>query len=389
MIFKSGFPNAPDVTIVLDGASVDYLSIESIIVDVSENKHDMALVTFSGLPAKAITDYVGVPVSITISVSASRYMAFNGYVSYVEPEAISRRGLVNNSQVQKAVVHCFGASYSMVETKNKVWENVTLLNVVESLANKYNLSYSIPEDSFIWTRLLQTEQSDWSFLVNACSSLGYMVTLNKTHIHVYDIYKAIARNMPYANLFNIKGADNNPQYYPGRIMEFHGTFGDRTPDGSSDNYKIVGIDSYGQPVSVNTSDLESSGFGESVSARYTNEITTNVSSLSMLNKIAKSITRYRYPFNAKVITTGLPEPLPGSLVRVAEYDSYFDGYWVVRGIKHIVTRASYISELEISTDSTNKEQPTVNPVTPYVEPVETALVDGKWYASSVGGSAYA
>ena len=54
MIFKSAFPNSPDVSVVLSGVSVDYTSIQTVTIDIAENKHDMATIEFVGLLPKAI-----------------------------------------------------------------------------------------------------------------------------------------------------------------------------------------------------------------------------------------------------------------------------------------------------------------------------------------------
>lgn len=102
MIFKSSFPNSPDVTILISGVAVDYTSIQSVTLDITENQHDMATITFTGLIPTAITDYTGAPVYISISLSPTQISSFNGYVTYIEPVMESRKGLINNSPVQTA-----------------------------------------------------------------------------------------------------------------------------------------------------------------------------------------------------------------------------------------------------------------------------------------------
>ena len=388
MIFKNAFPNAPDVSVVLSGVSVDYTSIQTVTIDIAENKHDMATIEFVGLLPKAITDYVGTPVYISISVSPAQITTFYGYVTYVEPEMITRRGLINESPVQAATVVCLGASYDMSSGKNKVWENTTLPNIVESLATNYNYSYSVPAEYFVWKRLLQNQQSDWAFLQETCSSLGYSLTTNGTHIHVYDPYKALGRRMPYVELVTVRGALGNLEYVPGRIMEFTGTFGDVTPDGNSSRFDYVGIDASGRVITSSTDDTNYSHLGEVVPSRYTTTVNVNVSSLEMLNKFANSAVRKRYPYNAKVTVTGIPDPIPGSIARIDNYDSNFDGYWLVRSVRHTVTRSNFLTELTISTDSTNGKNPEVMPVATYTDPPSPSLLDGKWAASKAYSDIY-
>jgi phage protein D len=388
MIFKNKFPNAPDVSVLLSGVSVDYTSVQTVTIDIAENKHDMATIEFVGLLPKAITDYVGAPVFISISVSPAQITSFYGYVTYVEPEMITRKGLINNSPVQAATVVCFGSSYDMSNTKNKVWENVTLPNIVETFANAYNYSYCVPDDRFVWNRLLQNQQSDWAFLAETASSIGYLLVTNGTHLNLYDPYKAIGRKLPYVELLTVRGALGDLEYVPGRIMEFTGTFGDVTPDGDSNRHEYIGIDSSGRAIKSTTSNEIYSQLGEAVPSRYTTTVNTNVSSIGMLNKFADGAIRMSYPYNAKVTVTGIPDPIPGSIAKIDNYDSNFDGYWLVRAVKHTVTRSNFLTELTISTDSTNGKNPEVRPVAAYNVPPNPVLINGIWSSSRAFGDVY-
>lgn len=389
MIFKNKFPNAPDVSVVISGVAVDYNSIESVSFELTEDAHDIASITFSGLIPNAITDYVGAPVFISIGISQTRFTSFYGYVSYVSPESITRRGLINNSPIQRATAVCFGASYDMYENKSTVWENVSIPLIVEKLANQYKYSYSVPSDHFTWSRLLQNGISDWDFLKQVCSSVGYCTHVSGTHINIYDPYTLLARKLPYVELLSLRGTNTDPTYAPGRIMEFSGTFGDVTPDGTSADYEYTGIDSSGKTVVVPVSTEYSTKLGEVVPARYRHYETMNTGSVEMLTKYAVGRMKKRYPYNAKVVLTGIPDPIPGSIAKVDNYDSKFDGLWIVKSVKHTVTRSNYLTEVVIATDSTNESTPTLVPTTAFVTPPEPTLLNNTWIASQMDAVVYA
>jgi hypothetical protein len=368
--------------------SVDYSSIASVSVDLSENAHDMAVLTFSGLIPKAITDYVGAPVYISIATSPSQVCSFYGYVAYTAPESFTRRGLINNSPFQTTRVVCFGASYDMKAQKNRAWNGITLPVLVNTLAQEYNYSYSIPEDNFTWTRLIQTKQSDWEILTTAVDALGYDISLNGTHIHVYDSYRAISRKLPYVELKTVRGASGSPQYIPGSIMEFEGTFGDVTPEGTSSNYELVGVDNAGNVVTSGETD-EWTQLGEKVNSRFNHELSVNTSSIDMLKRIAKSIHKNYFPYNATATVTGTVDPQPGSVAKVDNYDSAFDGYWVVKKVKHTVTRSNFVSELKLATDSTNISPPVVPPGSAYQSPPAPRLnANNRWESSKEYNNVY-
>jgi len=388
MIFKSTHPGSPDVSVVLSGVSVDYTTIQSVTVDMHENMHDMATITFSGLIPVGITDYIGVPVYISIAAGVRQNVEFFGYVSFIEPLMETRKGLVNNSPVQSAVATCMGASYDMTLPKYRTWEKTTLPQLVEKIATSYGYSYAVPNDSFVWQRLLQNGISDWDILLKACQAVGYSLTTSATHIHIYDPYKTIFRQLPYVELVTVKGAYGDIQYAPGRIMEFKGLFGNTTLDGIVYNYDFVGLDSTGSVVKASTNNESYSKYGELVERVNTAEATANVTSQEMLNKFAGASTKTNYPYNATVVTTGIPDPVPGSVVKIDKYASNFDGFWLVRGVKHIISRSNYVTELTISTDSTTgKEYETVT-VSAFKTPPVPQLSNNQWEASVDFGDVY-
>lgn len=387
MIFKSDFPNSPTVRMLIDGVAVDYTSIESVEISFSENNHDFAQFTFIGLIPRAVTEYINRPVYISIAASPDRKAVFHGYVGFVEPEAVTRRGHINNSPLQRAHVTCFGTSYDMKEKHSGVWENQSIPKLVESLAKQYKYSYAVPKDSFIIPRLVQHNESDWELLVKACHMVGYRVTASNAHIHVYDPHRAIARSMPYAELTTLYDQAANASYQPGRVMEFRGTFGQVTPEGSSNNFNVYSLDNVGAIQSVSTSS-PSMGLGKVVNARFTDSLAINTASPEAASKYALAAVKNRAPFHAEAIVTGLPEVLPGSLVKLSSYDAKFDGFWMVRGVHHKVTRSNYISELQLVKDSTNDDAPTVISGNIYVRPEDPILRQETWIAAVQDGQIY-
>jgi len=387
MIFKSDFPNAPVVRMAIDGVAVDYTSVESLEISLNENEHDYASFTFTGLIPRAVTEYINRPVYISIAATPDRKTTFYGYVGFVEPEAITRRGHINNSPIQRAHVVCFGTSYDMKEKHSTIWENISIPKLVSTLANTYKYSYAVPEDLFMIPRLVQHNESDWATLVKACHMVGYRVTVSNSHIHVYDPFKTISRSMPFAQLTTITDRIENTSYQPGRIMEFRGSFGQMTPDGSSNNFKVETLDNQGL-LTTHTTESDSMGLGQVFQSRFTDTISLNATSQETVTKYALATIKNRSPFHAHAVVTGLPEILPGSLVNLNGYDSKFDGFWMVSGIKHKVTRSNYVSELSIVRDSTNDSEPTVISGNIYVRPDDPILRQGTWIAAVQDGQTY-
>lgn len=388
MIFKSAFPNSPTVNMLIDGVEVDYTAINSVQIMSAENEHDYAELHVSGLIPKFVTEYINRPVFLSIEYSPTQKTSFYGYVAFVEPKAVTRRGLINKSPIQSAVISCFGASYDMKSKKSRVWEKVTIRQVVSKIAGEYRYSCQVPDNPYIFTRLTQSHESDMEFLVRVCTSQGYKVSITGSHIHVYDPFKAVSRNMPYAELTTLSDSSTNTKFAPGRIMEFDGTFGSNTPYGSSNNYVIETLDNDGHLIRYQTGD-ESMGLGTTVPARFTDSVPLNAVSFSAVQSIGGAKLRNRVPFHAHVVTTGIPEVKVGSLVRLNKYDSKFDGFWMVSKVSQKVTRSNYITELSLVRDSTNNEEPVISNGLSYEVPDEPVIVSDTWVSSEPKVSLYA
>ena len=108
----------------------------------------------------------------------------------------------------------------------------------------------------------------------------------------------------------------------------------------------------------------------------------------MLDKIVEASTKTHYPYNATVMTTGIPDPVPGSVVKIDKYASNFDGLWLVRGIKHTISRSHYVSELTLATDSTTGKQYVAIPGSAFIAPPAPTLLNNQWVATIDFGDVY-
>ncbi len=124
MIFKTASPISPDVLIAIDNVNVDYMALQRISIEQRENHHDLLTLDFSGFNPELFTSYLEKPVTVTISYPNLESCDFYGYITFIEPTAVTNQGLVDGSPFQMVRVYCLGASYLMKSKTSKVWENV-------------------------------------------------------------------------------------------------------------------------------------------------------------------------------------------------------------------------------------------------------------------------
>lgn len=372
--------DAPLVGVTIDGVPVNYLSIGSIELDFSENMHDMAVLTFSGLAPSLILGYVNRPIQISFGSGPYDLADFYGYVVYLEPNNQTSRGAINGSLFQETRAYCLGTSYDMKAKKASIWESVTLPQLTDDISSTYRYTYEVPNDRFVFPRVAQAGESDWQTLVKAANRLGYSVTCHGTHINVYDPLRSLALHTEYVTLENLIGAKGDPKNKPGRILNFQGTFGKTTPDGDSSTSSLGFLDRSGVLAATDLVDEPTSGLGRPYGARFNDKLAINADSEEMAAYLIEAGARQRMPFNATVNVRGVALPRPGSVVNVIRYNAAFDGFWLVRSVYHTIIGSTFSTEIRISKDATNDEPVRLQPSRgPYQSP-EPIVLSGQWVA---------
>lgn len=380
MIFNTGSHLSPKISIEIGNVEVNYVSITTINLELTSNKHDTLTLHMNGIPSKAITDYVGAPVRFSISNGPGRSQQFVGYVLYVEPSYNSSAPIVNESVFYSAKIVCLGASIVMKSARSRVWGATTIHKVAQEIASTYEFSLSCFKDSFVIRNAVQSNESDWKFLTRLCDLYGYSMTVHGTHMSVWEPFQSIGRR-PSLDRLVPTTAYSGPN--PGTILKLDGTFGYLTPDGESYKYRISSIDDTGN-VSTVSDPIEGpvdswSGTGETPS--YISTITDIASSVGEGQKMLDAKRRKNFAFNAHVTVSAGAGNVPGGIVLVEGYKADFEGPWYVQSVHHHISKSGYFTEMHISRDYNTSG----TYVTPSVDiasnPPESNYVDNKWVAS--------
>lgn len=383
MIFKSASPLSPDVTISIDNVPTNYIQVQRIVIDEEENYHTLVVVDFSGMAADLLTEYIDKPIRITITSNGVTGVDFVGYIMFLEPTSVTNDGLVDGSPFQITRLYCMGASYIMKSKKSKSWENVTISDIALAIANSYKLSVAVPKDSYKFSRLTQTNQSDWSFLVEVSKKLGYSVSITGTHIHIWDPYTLLSHNISYSVLQNISGNFGDVSPTSGQILKFEGRIGAVTTTATRAPDTLHILDKDGNLVSVSSSlSNEISGFGDLLESKFTNTLNNNVDNYEMGKRLVNGALRSKFSNTATVMITGSPEIHPGGIVKINKYNSKLDGFWYVTASKHELTKSELITTLKIATDGTSVDTPIYNKTEIYTEPPAASLIDDSWVSST-------
>lgn len=383
MIFKTASPLSPDVVINIDNVTVNYTSLQRISIEERENHHDLMTLDFSGFNQDLFNSYLEKAITVTISYPNLEPRVFYGYITFIEPVSVTKQGLVNDSPFQLIRIYCMGASYIMKSKTSNVWENITLPELAKEIADKYDFGLSVPKDSYRFSRVVQTAESDWAFLVRIANQLGYAVTAHGPYIHIWDSYKALRRNSSYSVLKTIKGLNGDTTPNLGQIIMFEAQYGAITPEATRAPDTVHVLDRDNNIMSISSSLItETSGLGTPLTSIFSNVVNDNADTYEMGNRVVSAALRDGFSVTAKVMITGLPILKPGSIVRIDKYESDFDGYWYVQDVQHQITKSELVSYLKIATDSTPVRQLSINSVRPQVITPPASVIRGRWVKGS-------
>lgn len=375
--------------IAIDGVPFNSQLVQKVQVSFAENQHDMAVIELAGIPSTYVSNYVERPMTLFVRINGGKTFNFYGYVSHIEGTSNTNEGTVNGSPFQILRMVCLGSSHLLRSKNTVVWDNVTLENIVSEIANEFRFGYSIPSDSYVFKRLVQSEESIWRLLVKACDQLGYSITISNSHIHVWDKEKALARQPSYTVLRGVKVKRNDYNPFPGDIVRIESTLG--TPDviQQSGDKVVSYLDERGVFVTVDSFQLNGSGaFGTPVPSRFSNKLATSVDSFDKASRYIQSKVKKAYPYTADALVYGDPSITAGGVVKVEGYGGDFDGYWYVKSVSHELMTDLLTSSLRLEKSGNYDVLPRFPVVQRYEKAPLPVLLKGKWVFKSEYSNVY-
>lgn len=376
--------------VIVNNSPVDARHINRVVIDYEENTHDIATIDFVGTPSVIIADYLDKPVAVSMTVGGGITQSFFGYVKSIDAVSVTSIGLIDYSPFQTMRAVCFGASYYLKETNNRIWNNVTLNNIIQQLANSYRFSYSVPEDSFQFLRVVQNQNTNWEFLVKVCNQLGYRVSCHGTHIHVWDPLKALAHQPSYTVIKGLIGKNKNYTPAPGDIIKFEPVIGTHTISGANTTNSVGYITPEGTIGTVSDSDFYSLGTYANENPTQTSQtLSINAQSHDMAQRIVKAEKlNQEFSYHARAEIMSDPSIVPGGIVKVEGYGNNFDGYWYVNKVLHELVSEAMISTITLSKNTSDDNFDKFPKVKKYLPAPEPILLNNRWVAETEYADVY-
>ena len=386
-------PEAPKhrLGVIIDGAEVDYTSIERVDISLKENEHDYARLILSGISPLSLTDYDNRPIQITAQAPPGDGFTFYGYVTRLEPSHKITSGRANRSLFQEGHLHCLGASAVMRGKRNKIWSNFRAVDMVSEMARTHKFSYACPDNTPLIPRKIQSGKSDWATLREVCIESGLGVNTHGTEIHVWNPHNYIRYGAPYEALGTYEDGHGITSGARARILEFAGEFGtSKVGYGYADSESLDFVDTSGNVLSAASAQLLGrSGYGDPAVSGLTDQLSGNAASYDDALRKLSANRAYSNAYEAEIQTTGVAGPIPGSAVGVNGFKTEVDGEWLVRGVDMSFNRGHFVSKFRLTRDSKGTGYRGLGVLDSYDPAPEGMLRRGAWCTTNSRGHKYA
>lgn len=378
MITRSQGSVTPSYSFAVDGVPFDYTSVSYFRLGMKQDHHDVLSIKMAGMPPNLLNQYKGRALSLEMSNGPFYQETFSGYIDSVNPKSDVKTGLVNGSPLQTAEIIAIGASCIMKGAKTHVWEGFTLSDIAIELAGKYSMSVDVPKTSLTYERILQSQESDWQFLVRVSNQLGYKVTCHGTHIHVFDPYQSVERGISRSKLIDNQYSVNRlTAPHPGCVYEFDVQSNQTHADGVyMDSVVTVLGEGNAAPYRLTTSDI----LELDKPARFQNNIAHPVDNYEEGLRMLHNENKATYDHDASVGCLLLLGCRPGGVAYLDGYGADLEGFWYVSDIEHSVSQNKSVTNLRIH-KNINSEMDMgtgLSRCPSLVNVPDTDLVDGTW-----------
>lgn len=311
--------------------------IKSVEIGNSENSHEYSIIT-TQLTKKNVDSFVNKTATFSYGKLSQRNNFF-GYVISVTPN-------VEYQQDSVFDIFCMGVTWHMQNGSPKFFENTTVPSAFINIVTSYKLGVQVDDHSYSWPVLAQTDESDWEFLQTLAKRLGYCIYNYRGLVRLVDPVRILTST----GVFNkyIKGDD---VLDPSReLLDWQAT-----TQSLQIRETMKPVYGYFETSSNNRSSV---ALSRPLTPPYKMNTDTPVKDWGMAKAYNdawdKRVDYWDQQASARVNGNALLIPGINISVQVSgirNIKNDYDGVWMVRGVKHVITHNSFQTQLDLSRDT--------------------------------------
>lgn len=315
-----------------------------------QGAHDLVEIPFEGVVADLDQSYVtGAPVRLTWG---NRYgqSVFVGYIHHTRQDLQIKH--------PRTYVVCLGASYPLLEVRQRAFEDVSADLVASLLARNQSLNADVDPHPRVYPVVMQDTISDWALLQRLARETGYVLRMEGTTLQFVSRARVEAYYRPRAQVYyQNRSATANLQAL-NTVVSFTPLVGDFFPQtGSTNTTKTVTLVDPMTGMTIQTSQTPTGG--AAARAFFTSPQSTPVHSLQEGASVLEAVTQAsKYVYRAKATLRGSALTAPERFVYLSGVPAPYGGYWTVLAVTHRVDgKFNYYCDVELGTDGLYGEVP--------------------------------
>ena len=337
------------VTVEFPLAQVSPKRISSFILSQTRYAHELVTVRFRDWDVQYANVKPGDPAKVTLR-STSNSRDFVGYIHDIRPE------ITPGSRF--TTVSIIGASYTLKQPKQRVFENTTASDVIRKIAAEHNFATDVEDHPRVYPQIVQAGITDLQLMARLAQQCGYLFRIENTTVKFKKVTTDYNLHRASAPIFEMRSA-NDP--LGSTLYSFNLTLGEsiRYSDAYKSAVQVGGVDPITKLASVVTNQERAKTIRETSRTEFFDSYATDTVAPDAVSAYYEAVSadeRNRFPYRAQVQVIGNPTLAPGMPVYLDGVDRQYNGYWIVLSAEHHVYEQSqnvltYVSYLQVGTDS--------------------------------------
>lgn len=318
-----------------------------------QGSHDILVMEFS---ADSPLWFNNIKTGVPVKFSWTQDVLTREWIGYVS--SISK---INAPQRQNSMeIMCVAGTFPMKESDARIFENMTIPKIVETIAKEFGFNVMIDEHPQVFSQVVMAGVSYWEFIQEQARRIGYGVVVNNMDFLFKPLDKLINLGFASAPILSMgsQAPAFNTQYLDRTLDYFKVISGENVENGREGRYlKVVGgvgrtngkaFTAIASPAEVGInlrSDVSDVLFKEYRTERVVDSETI----VQQAAQDAAQLGRFNIPATAQC--QGDPRIRPYGTVYIDGTGDLSDGFWVVKEAQHMFHKVGdYQMNLVVATD---------------------------------------
>ena len=323
--------------------------ISSFIFSQNRYAHEIITISFRDWDLQYSNVKPGDPVKAVLRTTSNNH-TFVGYIHDIRPDITPGQRFTR--------VTLIGASYTLKQPQQRVFENVTASDVIRTIATEHNFSTDVEDHPRIYPQIVQAGITDLQLMARLAQQCGYLFRVENTTVKFKKVTTDYNLHRASAPIFEMRNA-NDPK--GSTIYSFNLVIGEsiKYSDAYKSSTQVGGVDPITNLVSVVTNQERAKTIRAKSKTEFFDSYATDTVAPDAVSAYYEAVSadeRNRFPYRASVQVLGDPTLAPGMPVYLDGIDRLYNGYWIILSAEHHVQESkpnvlTYTTFLQVGTDS--------------------------------------